>query len=438
MCIRAGLLILFITISLCSLGQQKTSRVLDIQHWQTATGTRVYFVRTPEVPMVQINVVFPAGSGRDGEQAGIAQFTNAMLNQGTQNLNADQIADQFEAVGAQYNANTTRDMAIASLQTLVDEKYLNPALNVFSQVLSQPSFPQNAFLRTQQQILSAISKQQQQPEAVAKKTFFAKLYEKQPYANPVLGLSDTVGKLTVSDLQSFYKQYYVAKSAIVTIVGAVDRKQAEMIATQLSQHLPSGNSVANLPDAKPNAQVIRNINFPSAQTTIMMGEVGINYQSPDYFPLLVGNYALGAAPLTSRLFTEVREKRGLAYSVVSFFVPLEAKGPFLVILQSRNTEAKQALQVVQQSLKTFTQTGPAIDELQITKRKIVNGFPLTLAGNDAISQNLIMIGYYHLPLDFLDTYRAKVNAVTTEQIKTAFQKHVQLNRMVTVLVGNSS
>lgn len=438
MCIKKALFFCFSLLIISPIYAQKSDPIIPIQHWQTSNGAQVYFVPTPEVPMLEVNVVFPAGSARDGDKSGLAQLTNAMLNQGTIHLNADQIAEQFDSVGAQFGATTIRDMSIINLQSLTDKKYLDPALKTFSQILSEANFPKAAFLRTQQQTLSAISAQQQTPDAVAKNTFFAKLYANQPYATPVLGLTDTVAKLTPEDLQKFYKQYYIANNAIITLVGAINRQQAEGIANELVQNLPKGNTATNLPLVQTNAETLQHIAFPSAQTTIMTGQIGITYQNPDYFPLFVGNYILGASPLTSRLFSEVREKRGLAYSVVSVFVPLQAQGPFVVVLQSRNTEAKQALQLVQQNIQKFVQDGPSPSEVAATKKKIINSFPLTLAGNDAISQNLIMIGFYHLPLDFLDTYRNKINAVTPEQIKTAFQKHILPNRMVTVMVGNGS
>jgi zinc protease len=411
--------------------------VLHIQHWQTPNGTPVYFVHTPELPMVEINVVFAAGSSRDGNKPGVAQFTNEMLNQGAKNLTADQIAEGLDKVGAQYNDTVNRDMGIVTLQSLTNPKYLNPALDIFANILTSPTFPQDGFLRTQKQILSAIDQQQQTPDTVAKKEFYITLYGDHPYAHPILGTKQTVTALTASDLTEFYKKYYVAKNALIAIVGAVDRHQAADIANRITNTLAKGEAAPTLPmvPAVTGARLQR-VPFPSQQTNILVGQVGINFNDPNYFPLMVENYYLGGAPLTSLLFNEIREKRGLAYNVASTFMPLQARGPFVIMMQTRNDEADQSLKVTEQTLQKFSQNGMTENDLAITKNKIINSFPLTLAGNDAISNNLMTIGFYRLPLDYLDTYRDKVRAVTLTTAKNAFQRHVPLDKLVTVMVGD--
>lgn len=432
---------IFFTVLFCGLAFCQsfaaTKPVLNIQTWQTTNGTPVYFVASPEIPMVQINVVFAAGSARDGDKPGLAQLTNAVLNEGTADLNADQIAQKFDAVGAIFGNGVDRDKATVALQSLTDPQYLTPALQTFTDVLTKPNFPQDAFLRNQKQLLNIITQQQQTPNAVAKNAFYAATYGNQPYAHPPIGTMLTVSALTANDLINFYKQYYVAKNAIITIVGAVDRNQAEKMANQLSAGLATGTAAVPLATAPMLTQAnMQRIKFPSEQTNIIAGQVGINFNNPDYFPLTVGNYLLGGSGLTSLLFNQVREKRGLAYGVGSGFTPLEANGPFGIILQTRNSEANKALQVAQDTLKDFMKSGPSPAELSATKEKIINSFPLGLVGNDAISDNLVTIAFYHLPLNYLDTYRDKVNAVTVDQIKNAFQKTVSPDKFVTIMVGN--
>lgn len=414
-----------------------TKPLLDIQHWKTANGARVYYVSAPEIPMVEINVVFDAGSARDNTQPGLAQFTNAMLNEGTKTHSAEQIAEKFDDVGAQFSSSTSRDMSTVSLQSLTASQYLDPAVQIFSEVLMTANFPQDAFTRVQKQILNALTQQQQTPSAIAKNAFFAAVYKDNPYGHPTLGTPDSIMGLTIPALSQFYKKYYVAQNAIITIVGAVNRPQAETIANKIMSGLPTGEAAQQLPaNPQVNQASKQQIAFPSQQTNILIGQVGINHQDPNFFPFMVGNYMLGGSPLTSRLFNEVREKRGLAYSVGSTFVPLAAKGPFLIVLQTRNGEAEQSLKIVNETLDHFIKQAPSDLDVSNTKKKIINSFPLTLAGTDNISNNLITIGFYHLPLNYLDTYREKIAAVTPTQIQQAFGKTVYPNKMVTIMVGN--
>ena len=410
--------------------------VLDIKHWITVNGAQVLFVETHTLPMLDIQVTFNAGSARDGEHHGLAQFTNAMLEEGTGTLTADQIADAFDDVGAKFSASVNKDMAVVSLRSVTDKKLLNSALDIFAEVLTQPAFPEQAFQRVQKQILSAIAEQQQQPLIIANNAFWHELYGDLPYGHSVLGTSQSVQSLTPQNLQAFYQNYYVAKNALITVVGDVTLPQAKAIIERVIARLPSGQRAAKLPSISIlNSAKTKHIDFPSAQTNVFIGQIGIARNDQDYFPLLVGNFILGQSPLTSELFQEVRNKRGLAYSIGSGFAALQTQGPFCIVLQTRTEEAKQAIKVTKETLAKFVKRGSTKKQLNAAKQSLIGRFPLQLASNDGILSVLTVIGFYHLPLDYLDTYRPKISAVTLEQIQDAFKHHIQPKKMVTVTVG---
>lgn len=434
---RNLLFISFLAIQSFAYAGEKS--VLNIERWQTNHGAKVYFVQTPEIPMIQINVVFNAGSSRDNNQAGLSQFTNGLLNEGTKDLTATQIAEQFDKVGAEYSANVDKDMATVSLQSLTESQYLTPALNTFTEVLTTPIFSDDAIARVRNQILSAIQSQKQSPKSTAINLFYQNVFKNTPYQFPTNGTAETIQAIKKEDLINFYKKYYVTQNALITIVGAIDAKQAHLIAEQITRNLPVGQAATSLPLLnKTNTQdTAIKVNFPSEQTTILTGQIGINYQNPYFFPLYVGNYILGGTAFSSRLFNEVREKQGLTYNVNSIFKPLAANGPFVIMLQTRNSESQKSVDVVTKVLNEFIQQGPTEAELVRTKKQIINEFPLSLAGNDAISNYLIMLGFYQLPKDYLDTYRDKVNQVTASQIKEAFQKTIHPNGLTTILVGKN-
>jgi zinc protease len=409
-----------------------------IQNWTTANGARVYFVPSPELPMVDIRVVFDAGSARDGEQSGLAQITNGLLDQGAGDLNADQIAERMEGIGAQFSTSAYRDMAIVSLRSLTDATLLNPALDVMSQVIAIPSFPQDAFDRAQKRTMVALRAQQESPGDIAEKAFFAAIYGDHPYASPSLGTEKSVTALTRQDAIAFHHRYYTGKNAIIAIVGAIDRTQAEKIAAQVVSKLPAGEAAASLPAVKPLAAAkALHIAYPSAQTHILMGQPGITRNDPDYFALTVGNHILGGSGLVARIAVEVREKRGLAYSAYSYFTPMHVAGPFTAGLETRNDKAEEALGVLRDVLHDFIAKGPTDEELTAAKKNITGGFALRLDSNGKIVENLAAIGFYNLPLDYLDTYNQRVEAVTAKQIRDAFHRRVHPNDMVTVMVGGA-
>lgn len=410
-----------------------------IQNWTTANGARVYFVPSPELPILDIRVVFDAGSARDGAQSGLAQLTNGLLDQGAGELNADQIAERLEGVGANLGTSAYRDMAIVSLRSLTDRALLDPALNIMAQVVSTPSFPQDAFERAQKRTLIALRGQKESPEDIADKAFFASIYGQHPYASPTLGTEETVTGISRQDAIAFHKRYYTGRNATVAIVGAVTRDEAEQIAERVAGQLPAGEAAAALPPpAALTAAKMEQIPYPSAQTHILMGQPGITRDDPDYFPLLVGNHILGGSGLVSQLAIEVREKRGLAYSVYSYFAPMHVEGPFTAGLQTRNDQAEAALGVMQDVLRDFIAKGPTAEELTAAKKNITGGFALNLDSNAKIVDNLASIGFYKLPLDYLDTYNQRVEAVTAEQIRNTFRRRVHPEHMVTVLVGGET
>ncbi len=411
------------------------SNVLNIQHWHTQQGVPVYFVHTPELPMLDINVVFNAGSSRDADKPGLADLTCGLLDEGTKKLSADEIARHFDAVGANYRAGIRQDSGYVCLRSLTEPDFLNAALNTFTQVLNEPVFSKEAFERVKKQMLTGLEAGLQQPATLAQDAFYAALYPDHPYGHPLSGDIESVKQLTKEDVIDFYKRYYVTNNALIALVGDINKTQAQKIAEQIVGALPTGHMPASLQLATPAPATSKAISFPSQQTTIYLGQLSITPTDPDYFPLLVGNYTLGSGGMVSRLFHEVREQKGLVYGVHSAFMPLLARGTFSIKLQTRNEEAQNAIDLTREVVNTFVQKGPTDAELCAAQKNILGGFPLELASNSSILGQLIRIGFYKLPLDYLDTYREKIAAITTQQICAVFQKHVQLDQLVQVTVG---
>jgi zinc protease len=410
-----------------------------IQHWQTANGARVYFVAAPELPMVDIKVVFDAGSARDGELSGTALLSNAMLNEGAKGLDTDQIASAFADVGAQFSASAERDMAMVSLRTLTAEPILSSALATFTNVLTSPTFPVDSFQRLQKQVLIGLRAEKQSPAALASRAFYKNLFGKHPYSTMPSGTEETVTQITLEDLTQFYQQYYVANNAVVVMVGALDIDEAKKIAEQIVTGLDEGEIAPTINPVMALEQAdLKKIAHPSTQTHILMGQPGINRADPDYFALYVGNHILGGSGLVSKLSDEIREKRGLSYSVYSYFRPMRQLGPYQFGLQTRNDQAEEALEVLKTTLKTFIVDGPSEEELTAAKQNITGGFALRVDSNRKIAGYLAMIGFYGLPLDYLDTFKEHVNAVTVEKIKEAYVRRVEADNMLTVMVGGEA
>jgi len=428
------LTLLVIVVALLPAGQALAGP--KIQHWLTSNGGRVYFVAAHELPIVDVQVVFDAGAARDGASHGLALLTNDLLSEGAGGLNADKISERFDSLGVQFSNSSQRDMSMFSIRSLTEERYLNPGLDLLATILQKPDFPKTAFKRERNRLLTAIAQRKQQPEALAEQAFFKAVFRKHPYHTLPGGDARTVKALKIADLRAFYNKYFVAKNAIIAIVGDLDQKQAQAVAEKLLGGLPAGEAAAQLPAVKPlaSAETVK-VEHPSAQTHILVGQPGIRRGDPDYFPLYVGNHILGGSGLVARLSDEIREKRGLSYSTYSYFSPMHVAGPFIIGLQTRTDSASEALKVTRDVVKKFVEQGPTPEELDAAKKNLTGGFPLRISSNKKIVSYVAMIGFYGLPLDYLDTFNRKVEAVTIAQIKDAFKRRLNPDKMVTVLVG---
>lgn len=409
-----------------------------IQHWKTSQGVPVYYLNTPDLPMVDIQVAFDAGSARDGKQYGIASLTSGLLDTGAGKWNADDIAMRFESVGAQFGIGAGTDNASLSLRTLTEPKLFKKALETMQVILTQPTFANADFKREQKRMLAGLKHREELPSSIADLAFDKALYGDHPYAFPSSGYTETVAKFKTADVKKFYQRYYVAANAIVVIVGALDKQQATETAENLMAKLPKGKKASPLPDVKlPEKATTQYINFPSTQTHILVGTVGMDRKDKDYIPLYVGNHILGGSGLVSKMFKEVREKRGLAYSAYSYFSPMVKKGPFTIGLQTKNEQRQEALKVLNDTLTDFITNGITEEELIAAKKNITGGFVLRFDTNSELMGYLGMIGFHGLPLDYLDTFPQRVEAVTVADIKDAFKRRILPELLQTVTVGGS-
>lgn len=426
--VRYGLLLVLLVTAQAHAGP-------TIEHWNTSNGAKVLFVSAPEIPMMDVRMTFAAGSARDGAKKGIANLTNALLREGAGERDTDAFSDALGRTGAKLQHNALRDMAYIGIRTLTDPKYAGPALTLLKDAVASPRFDSDAVSRLKAQQAIGFRHKQQSPATVAEEAFFAKLYGDHPYASPTDGTAETVAALTPADLKAFHAQYYVANNAVIAIVGAIDKAHAERVAEDLSQTLPSGTKAAALPAVQMTSQSENAVEFPSIQSHVRVGLPGMWRGDPDYFPLLVGNHVLGGNSLVSLLFQEVRAKRGLSYSAYSYFRPMAAAGPFVAVLQTDRASQDEALTVLNQTLADFINEGPPAEALQSAKQNLIGGFPLRVDSNDKIAEYISMIGFYDLPLDYLETFSDKVAAVDAEAVREAFSRRVPLNKLVTVVVG---
>ena len=433
---RGGMRLLLAAAAALWLAAGAAQAALPIQHWVASSGARVYFVAARSIPMLDINVDFDAGGRRvPADRAGLGGLTHTLIKAGSVSHSEEEIGRRIADVGAELGGDIDRDRAGLSLRTLSSERERTQAIAAFAEILQAPAFPDAAFAREKARLLDTVKEEETKPEAIASKAFYRLLYAPHPYA--LAPTPETVARIERADVEGFYRANYGAGRAVVTIVGDADRALAERIAEQLTAALPRA---ADVPPAlpavvQPASQTLR-IAHPASQSHILLGLPALARKDPDYFPLFVGNYILGGGGFVSRLYLEVREKRGYAYSVYSYFLPLAQEGPLQIGLQTKKEQAEEALARVRAVLDEFLERGPSAAELKAAKQNLVGGFALRIDSNRKLLQYVALVGFYQLPLTWLDDFTGQVEKVTVAEIRAAFTRRVRADHLVTVIVGS--
>jgi zinc protease len=416
---------------------------LKIQSWSLANGARVLFVESHSIPILDVSVEFDAGSRRDPpEKAGTASLTNAMLARGLRETAAPaaepsmteaQISDALADIAALRGGDVGNDRASVTLRTLSSREERDKATLLLARILAHPGFPQNHLDRDKARVLSAIREELTQPESIANKAFWRLLYGTHPYGS--VATVSSVEPITRDDLVDFHRRHYVANRAVVSMIGDITRAEADAIARQLTQRLPQGETLPPMPTVPATVGQEQRIAHPASQSHILIGAPALERGDPDYFPLIVGNYILGGGGFVSRLMQEVREKRGLTYGVYSYFNPLAQQGPFEVGMQTQKEQTDEALKVVRNTMSAFLRAGPTAAELKAAKDNLIGGFALRIDNNQKILDNIAAIGFYKLPLNYLDTWTERVARVSAADVAASFNRKIRPDRLATVVVG---
>ena len=425
---------------------QSAQAILPIEKLDSVKGAKAYLVQTQALPMLDIEISIDAGDRFDPTgKSGLASMTAELMNYGARSskgaLSEAQIADEIADLGANFGISVGGERAVIRIRSLSRKDLRDRVVQLASAMLSAPTYDAKILEREKQRAITGMLEAETKPESVLERRFRKSVYGNYPLSESPSVKS--VGSVSVSDLARFHQQFYRGDRIIVSIVGDVSPAEANEIVEVLLKNVPqSGAAIPALPQferspIEPLASRQIYIPFDSQQAHIAMGMTAITRSNPDYFPLIVGNYILGGGGFVSRLMSEVREKRGLAYSVFSYFAPGKDTGIFQAGLQTKGDQATLALEVMNSTIANFIANGATPSELQAAKANLVNGFPLRIDNNRKLLDNVSSIAWNDLPLDTLETWTTKVDAVTLEQVSAAFQKYLAMDRMKIVVLGAS-
>jgi zinc protease len=388
------------------------------------------------LPFVTFQLLIDSGSRKDpkGEE-GLAYLAARGLLLGTSKRTVNQVNEELDFMGASLNSSAGRDYATLSLRIL--KKDLDRGLHLFMEVLTQPTFPEEEIRREVEKTLAAIQSEEDQPEEVAEKAFQKALFLNSPYGHPVEGTKESLPHITQERILRFYQSHYHPNNAILTVVGDMTDEE---IKTKLLPHLEKW-PIGDIPKSPFSTtfeieQKTVKINRPITQANIILGHAGVSRDNPDYYALTVMNYILGGGGFVSRLMEEIRNKRGLAYSVASFFDPGKYPGSFQIVLQTKNASAREAITLSLQAMERIQKELVSEKELEGAKKYLIGSFPMRIDTQGKLVNFLTQVEYYGLGLDYPEKYPSLIQSVTREEVLRVAKKYLHPGKYILVIVAN--
>jgi zinc protease len=407
-----------------------------VQRTVLPNGLVVLLSEEHSLPFVTIQLLIDAGSSRDpaGEE-GLANLTAEGLLLGTSKRTIRQINESLESVGSSLTSSCGRDYATLQLRSL--KKGLREGLRIFMETATDAAFPAEEIQRKGRQILAAIRASQDRPGDVAEKALQKALFLDTPYGHPVEGTADSVPRLSREALLRFYRSTYHPNNAILAVVGDMTMDEFKSIFLPLLERWAPGKVDPKrfLVTPRQGPETIR-INRPITQANIILGHEGGSRSNPDYYALAVMNYILGGGGFGSRLVEEIRIKRGLAYSVGSFFDPGKHAGSFQIHLQTKNASAREAISLSVQQMERMRKEPVPEEELEGAKRYLIGSFPMRLDTQEKLARFLAQVEYFALGLNYPEIYPSLIRSIRKEDVLRVAKKYLHPDRPVLVVVAN--
>jgi zinc protease len=394
------------------------------------------FSEDHSLPTVTLQILIDSGARRDPSgQEGLSYFTARGLLLGTSKRSVNAINEELDFMGASLSASSNRDYSTVSLRLL--KKDLDKGLDLVMECLTQATFPEDEIRREVEKMLASIQAQEDQPDEVAEKAFQKDLFGASPYSHPVEGTKESLRRLTRDMLLDFYRTYYRPNNAILTLVGDIDpgelnQKILPLFTKWEKGQVPETPFLSTFATRPKQTKIDRKI----TQANIIVGHAGVRRDNPDYYALTVMNYILGGGGFSSRLVEEIRDKRGLAYSVTSYFDPGKYPGSFQIVLQTKNASAREAISLSLQEMKRIQDEKVSEKELEAAKKYLIGSFPMRLDTQGKRVNFLTQVEYYGLGLDYPDRYPSLIQSVTSEEVLRVARTYLHPDNYILVVVAN--
>ena len=411
------------------------SAASKIQRVVSPGGIEAWLVEEGTVPLISLEFAFRGGSAQDGPaRSGTANLLAGLLDEGAGELDSEAFQQRLESSAVELHFSAARDSFDGSLKALTDKR--EEAFELLRLAVNEARLDAEPIERIRAQTLARIRRDSTDPGDVAFETWAAAAFPGHPYGLRSIGSETTVAAVTRDDLVSYRNNVFARSNLVIAVVGAVDAATLAPALDHMFGALPAEPKLEPVPEIWPqNVGRTEVVEMDVPQTTLVFGRGGIVREDPDYIPAVVMNHIIGGGSFTSRLFTEVREKRGLAYSVYSYLDPMEKSGVFGGGVATRNDRAGEAIQIIEGEIARFAKDGPTEDELAKAQKYLTGSYALNFDSSVKIARGLKQIRLNRLPIDYIDTRNALVNAVTADDVRRVAKRVLGDGDLLVVAVG---
>jgi len=406
-----------------------------IERVVTPAGIEVWHVRDNTLPMLSMEFGFVGGSAQDPEEKpGVTNLMASLLDEGAGDLDARAFQERLEAGAIGLSFSAQRDALRGSLKTLIEHR--EQAVALLQLALAEPRFDAEAVERVRAATLAGIRRRATNPSDIAGERWFARAFPNHPYGRPSYGTLESVAAITVDDLRAMHARMVARSNLKIATIGALEAADVAALVDRAFAALPAKAMLTPVPEAVPQGAGEQNVvDMDVPQTVITFGGAGLKRSDPDFIPAFVLNHILGGGSFSSRLYREVREKRGLAYSVYSYLAPLDRAGLFMGGVSTRNDRAAESLTIILEEIRRIADTGPTAEELAKAKSYLIGSYALRFDTSGKIAEQLLQIQLDDLGIDYIDRRNSLIEAVSADDVRRAAARFLADAKPLVMLVG---
>ncbi len=409
------------------------AQATNIERVVSPGGIEAWLVRDSTIPLVAMDFAFTGGANQDPEvKPGVSYLTAALLDDGAGELDAKAFAQRIEENAVQLRFSSGRDHFQGSVRMLRER--MNESLDLLRLALTQPRFDNDALERVRAQAVSSLRRETTNPNSISNRVWWKTAFPTHPYGRPTNGTLESVPTITRDDLRDYHSRVLTRTTLKVAVVGDIDAATLGPLLDRVFGALPAKGQLNTLPPARiqdVGRRIVVDLDVP--QAVLSFGGQGLARKDPDFIPAFVVNHILGGGSFSSRLYSEVREKRGLAYGVSSYLLPLDRAALFTGGTQTSNDSAGEALKIIEAEIRRMASEGPTEDELAKAKAYLKGSFPLRFDTSSKIASQLLQIQVEDLGIDYINKRNSLIDAVTIQDARRVAKRLADGGMLVTVV-----